>query len=178
MVGCISHLLDLPVLLNQKWQNQDCTIQDEVISCTCQAWHVGAEVHLVSNLNCIIDFIVSMYKWEVQFVMYVVVGLAWVHRGRKKSAILHYFNCMVNKPMKKMFNLIQTMYTLRKSKFEYMWWLWNDLTMMWIRAKPREIWWWVDVWCLVNLFICCKMCVYTSLLKWTHICVMKLVSEY
>jgi hypothetical protein len=92
----------------------------KVVSCTCQVGHVGVEVCLVSNLNCIIDFIVFMYKWETQLVMYVVVGLAWVHKGNKKSAILHYLNCVVNKPMTKLFNLIRTMYNLPKSKFGYM----------------------------------------------------------
>lgn len=92
----------------------------KVISCTGQAGHVGAKARLVNNLNYIINFIVSMYKWEVQLVMYVVVGLTWVHIGRKKIVILHYLNCMVNKPMTKVFNLIQIMYTLPKSKIEYM----------------------------------------------------------
>ncbi len=81
-------------------------IQDESCIMHRSSRHVGAKAHLVSNLNCIIDFIVSMYKSKVQLVMYVVVGLVWVHRGRKKSAILHYLNCTMNKPKTKVFNLI------------------------------------------------------------------------
>jgi hypothetical protein len=79
----------------------------KVVSRTSQVWYAGAKACLVSNLNCIVDLIMSIYKWEIQFVYYIV-GLAYMCRGRKKNTILHYTNCKVNKHVTKMFNLIQT----------------------------------------------------------------------